>query len=50
MAPRIVRLVNAPVAVGGAAVALLSAVAAGYALALPTPARTTITAEFPCAS
>jgi signal transduction histidine kinase len=36
-APRIVRLVNAPVAVGGAAVALLSAVAAGYALAQPVP-------------
>ena len=36
-APRIVRLVNAPVAVGGAAVALLSAAAAGYALAQPVP-------------
>ena len=36
-APRIVRLVNAPVAVGGAAVALLSAVAAGHALAQPVP-------------
>jgi signal transduction histidine kinase len=36
-APRIVRLVNAPVAIGGAAVALLSAVAAGYALAQPVP-------------
>jgi signal transduction histidine kinase len=34
-APRILRLVNAPVAVGGAAVALLSAAAAGYALAQP---------------
>jgi signal transduction histidine kinase len=34
-APRIVRLVNAPVAVGGAAVALLSAAAAAYALAQP---------------
>jgi len=34
-APRIVRLVNAPVAAGGAAVALLSAAAAGYALAQP---------------
>jgi signal transduction histidine kinase len=36
-APRIVRLVNAPVAVGGAAVALLAAVAAAYALAQPVP-------------
>ena len=36
-APRIVRLVNAPVAVGGAAVALLSAAAAGHALAQPVP-------------
>ena len=36
-APRIVRVVNAPVAVGGAAVALLSAAAAGYALAQPVP-------------
>jgi signal transduction histidine kinase len=36
-APRIVRRVNAPVAVGGAAVALLSAIAAGYALAQPVP-------------
>jgi signal transduction histidine kinase len=36
-APRIVRLVNAPVAVGGAAVALLSASAAGHALAQPVP-------------
>ena len=36
-APRIVRLLNAPVAVGGAAVALLSAAAAGYALAQPVP-------------
>ena len=36
-APRIVRLVNAPVAVGGVAVALLSAAAAGYALAQPVP-------------
>jgi signal transduction histidine kinase len=36
-APRIVRLVNAPVAVGGAVVALLSAAAAGYALAQPVP-------------
>jgi hypothetical protein len=34
-APRIVRLVNAPVAVGGAAVALLSAAAAGHELAQP---------------
>jgi signal transduction histidine kinase len=34
---RIVRLVNAPVAVGGAAVALLSAAAAGYALAQAVP-------------
>ena len=34
-APRIVRLVNAPVAVGGAAVALLSAAAAAHALAQP---------------
>jgi len=34
-APRIVRLVNAPVATGGAAVALLSAAAAGHALAQP---------------
>ncbi len=36
-APRIVRLVNAPVAIGGAAVALLSAAAAGHALAQPVP-------------
>ena len=36
-APRIVRLVNAPVAVGGAAVALLSATAAVHALAQPVP-------------
>jgi signal transduction histidine kinase len=36
-APRIVRLLNAPVAAGGAAVALLSAAAAGYALAQPVP-------------
>jgi signal transduction histidine kinase len=36
-APRIVRVVNAPVAVGGAAVALLSAAAAAYALAQPVP-------------
>ncbi|HET6190859.1 MAG TPA: hypothetical protein VFE59_28135, partial [Trebonia sp.] len=36
-APRIVRLLNAPVAVGGAAVALLSAAAAGHALAQPVP-------------
>jgi signal transduction histidine kinase len=36
-APRIVRLVNAPVAVGGAAVALLSAAAAAHALAQPVP-------------
>ena len=36
-APRIVRLVNAPVAVGGAAVALLSAAAAGHGLAQPVP-------------
>ena len=36
-APRIVRRVNAPVAVGGAAVALLSAIAAGYAFAQPVP-------------
>ncbi len=36
-APRIVRLVNAPVIVGGAAVALLSAAAAAYALAQPVP-------------
>jgi signal transduction histidine kinase len=36
-APRIVRLVNAPVAVGGAAVALLSAAAAGYTLTQPVP-------------
>jgi signal transduction histidine kinase len=34
-APRILRLVNAPVALGGAAVALLSAAAAGNALAQP---------------
>jgi signal transduction histidine kinase len=36
-APPIVRLVNAPVMVGGAAVALLSAACAGYALAQPVP-------------
>ena len=36
-APRIVRVMNAPVAVGGAAVALLSAAAAAYALAQPVP-------------
>jgi signal transduction histidine kinase len=36
-APRIVRLVNAPVAVGGAAAALLSAVAAGLAFAQTVP-------------
>jgi signal transduction histidine kinase len=36
-APRIVRLVNAPVAAGGAVVALLSAAAAAYALAQPVP-------------
>jgi serine/threonine-protein kinase len=36
-APRIVRVVNAPVAVGGAAVALLSAAAAAHALAQPVP-------------
>ena len=36
-APRIVRVVNAPVAVGGAAVALLSAAAAADALAQPVP-------------
>jgi signal transduction histidine kinase len=36
-APRIVRLVNAPVAVGGASVALLSSAAAGHALAQPVP-------------
>jgi hypothetical protein len=36
-APRIVRVVNAPVAVGGAGVALLSAAAAAYALAQPVP-------------
>jgi len=36
-APRIVRLVNAPVAAGGAAVALLSAAAAVHALAQPVP-------------
>jgi signal transduction histidine kinase len=34
-APRIVRLVNAPVSAGGAAVVLLSAAAAGHALAQP---------------
>ena len=36
-APRILRLVNAPAAVGGAAAVLLSAVAAGLALARPVP-------------
>src|ERR1700722_15711436 len=36
-APRIVRLVNAPVALGGATAALLAAVAAGHALRLPVP-------------
>jgi signal transduction histidine kinase len=36
-APRIVRLLNAPVAVGGTAVALLSAAAAAHALAQPVP-------------
>jgi signal transduction histidine kinase len=36
-APRIVRLVNAPLVLGGAAVALLAAAAAVHALQLPTP-------------
>jgi signal transduction histidine kinase len=36
-APGIVRLVNAPVAIGGAAVALLAAAADGHALRLPVP-------------
>jgi signal transduction histidine kinase len=36
-APWIVRLVNAPAAVGGAVAALLSAAAAGHALAQPVP-------------
>jgi signal transduction histidine kinase len=35
--PRIVRLVNAPVVIGGAAAALLAAVAAWHALRLPVP-------------
>jgi signal transduction histidine kinase len=34
-APRVVRLVNAPLVLGGAAVALLAAAAAGHALQLP---------------
>ena len=41
-APGIMRLVNAPVAVGGAATALLAAVAAGHALRLPVPEIDTV--------